>query len=195
MKELFQVLNQTFPMSEVEREQILPFLSIQKVEKQTFILKEGQVCDFFVFVKKGSFRSFYNNSKGDSINIMLNAEYDIIGNLESYATQEPSNVFIQAIEPSELIFIYKKDLDKLYETSLYWNQFGRILTENIFIVSKRRLESLLYNTPEKRYLNMIEDNQDMLRRYPLNDIASFIGVTPQSLSRIRSRVHLTFNLS
>ena len=150
-------------MSDVERKQMEPLLVEKSVKKHDCILNEGQVCDFFIYIKRGSFRTFNSaNLNGDVMNVMLNYTNDIIGNMESYVTQQKSNVCIQAIESSDIIFIFKKDLDALYQDSLYWNKFGRKLTENVFIESKLRHESLLYYTPEQRYLNILETKPEFL---------------------------------
>lgn len=175
-------------MSSKEVDEITPLLVKKKIMKNDFILSQGQVCDFFVYINKGSLRTFSLGKKGDIHNIMLNSEYEILGNLESFVTNQPSNVSIQAIESSEVILIFKKDLNLLYETSLFWNKFGRTLTENVFIESKTRLEFLLYNSPEERYKILLSTKPKFINRYPLSDIASFLGITQQSLSRIRSRI-------
>lgn len=192
MEQLLKTLDTISPMSPIEVNEIAPLLVMKKVNKNDFILRSGQKCDFFVYVNYGAIRTFSIGKNGENHNIMLNAENEFLGNLESYVTNQPSNVSIQAIEPSEIIMIFKKDLDKLYESSLYWNKFGRTLTENVFIESKNRLEFLLYNTPEERYINLLNSNPTFLVRYPLTDIASFLGITPQSLSRIRSRINVAF---
>lgn len=188
MEELLKILSQIAPITTTEINEIVPLLETKTVSKNDFILEEGQVCDFYFFVSKGSFRTFNSLPSGDTVNIMLNSENEIGGNLESYACQTPSNVSIQAIENAEAIFIFKKDLDLLYQKSLFWNTFGRVLTEKIFIESKNRLESILYNSPENRYLNLINNHPDFIERFPLSDIASYLGIKPQSLSRIRSRI-------
>lgn len=188
MDALFNYFNQILPMSETEVEEVTPFLKTRTVSKDECLLNENQVCTFLTFIKVGSFRSYYVNSEGRSINMMLNSENEFISNYDSFITQSPSNIFIQAIEESEVILIYKKDLDKLLEHSLYWNKLGKLLVESIFIIAKNRLESMIYKTPEERYLDLVAHFPNFLERFSLTDIASFIGVTPQSLSRIRARI-------
>ena len=188
MNSIFEHFNKILPMAEKEVEEITPLLKIRTVVKNEFLLRESQTCHFLAFVKKGSFRSFHVNSNGKSTNLMLNSTHEFISNYDSYLSGVPSNISIQAIEMSEVITILKEDLDKLLETSLYWNKLGRMMSENMFLVSKLRLESILYQTPKERYFDLIKCSPEFLKKYSLTDISSFIGVTLQSLSRIRARI-------
>ncbi|MFD1552879.1 hypothetical protein DNU06_08055 [Putridiphycobacter roseus] len=189
MQTIIDYFNHILPISESEITILKPLLQQKVLEKEEFLLQENQVCKFIAFIKKGSFRSFHYNANGTSTNLMLDSSQTLISNYESYISQQPSNVSIQATIKSEVIYISKNDLDHLLENSFYWNKLGRILTENIFILSKQRLESIIYKTPEERYQTLIKYTPDLLEQFSLTDIASFIGVTPQSLSRIRARIH------
>jgi len=188
MNILFEYLNKIIPTTEKEIKEVTPFLKIRTIEKDDFLLKANQISKSMAFIKSGCFRSFHIKSNGTSTNIMLNSEQEFISDLESFISQSPSNLFIQAIEKSELITISKIDLDRLCEKSLYWNKLSRRLTEDVFIISKRRLETLLYKTPKERYIELLNDSPEFFNKYSLTDISSFIGVTPQSLSRIRTTI-------
>ena len=188
MKALLNHFNKILPMSETEIKELTPLLKTRILLKDEFLLGENQVCNFLAFVKKGFFRSFYVSPSGRSTNMMLNSEGELISNYDSFMSGVPSNISIQSTKKSEVILIYKRDLDKLLENSLYWNKLGRILVEKIFIIAKNRLESIIYKTPEDRYLDLITYSPNFLEQFSLTDIASFIGVTPQSLSRIRARI-------
>jgi CRP-like cAMP-binding protein len=188
MNVIFEYLNKILPISEKEIEELTPLLRTKTLLKDEFLLNQNQTCNFLAFIKEGSFRSFHVNSNGNSTNIMLTPMNEFISEYESYLTGLPANISIQSIKKSEVIIIYKKDLNKLLENSLYWNKLGLKLTENIFILSKLRLESIIYQTPEERYLDLITNSPDFLEKFSLTDISSFIGVTLQSLSRIRARI-------
>lgn len=188
MNTIIDYFNKILPISISEIKELKPFLEIKTLEKDEFLLRESQKCNFIAFIKKGSFRTYHINSNGTITNLMLDTENTLISNYESYISQEASNVSIQSTVKSEVICISKKNLDSLLENSFYWNKLGRILTENIFILSKLRLESIIYKTPEERYLELINHSPNLFEQFSLTDIASFIGVTSQSLSRIRARV-------
>ncbi len=189
MNPVIEYFNKILPISEKEVQELEPLLKYKTLVKDEVLLSENQICNFLTFIKNGSFRIFHNNSNGTSINLMLTAGNEFISNYESFISGLPSNVSIQATVISEVIFISKKDLEKLLENSLYWNKLGIILTGNIFIQSKHRLESIIYKTAEQRYLDLITHTPHLLEQFSLTDIASFIGVTPQSLSRIRARLN------
>jgi len=189
MNTIIDYFNNILPISENEIKELKPLLTSKTLEKDDFLLREGETCNFIAFIKKGSFRTFHNNSNGTLTNLMLDTSNTLISNYESYITMYPSNVSIQTTVKSEVICISKKNLDKLLENSFYWNKLGRILTENIFILSKLRLESIIYKTPEERYIALTTHSPHLFEQFSLTDVASFIGVTPQSLSRIRARIH------
>lgn len=184
---LFDHFNKVVPITQKEIDEVSPFLKTRVLLKNDFLLRSNEVCKFLAFTKTGSFRMFHIRANGDQTNIMLNSEHEFVSDLHSLIAQLPSNINIQAIEKSEITLIAKDDLNSLYETSLYWNKLGRKLTEHVFVEAKLRLEDLLYKTPEERYRDLLNNYPHFLNRYSLTDIASFIGVTPQSLSRIRTR--------
>ncbi len=87
-----------------------------------------------------------------------------------------------------MILLNHKGLNSLYNDSFYWNKFGRIISEQIFINSKRRTEQLLFLSPKERYLLLLKEYPDFFQKYSLKHIASYLGITPQSLSRIRNQI-------
>lgn len=107
---------------------------------------------------------------------------------ESFICQEPTALTIQAIEKVEAVFLDHTGLNSLYDTSFYWNKFGRIISEQIFLNSKRRTEQMLFLSPKERYLLLLKDHPDYFQKYSLKHIASYLGITPQSLSRIRNQL-------
>ena len=188
MNVIFDQFNSILPISEKEINEIKPLLKTRTLQKDEFLLEANQLCNYMTFINKGSLRSFHLKQNGGYINLMLNSNNDFVSDLESFTMQTPSNVYIQAIEKTEITTLSKNDLEYLYKQNLYWNTLGRKLTEQVFIVSKRRLETLLYKKPKERYLELLKHSPEFLDKYSLTDIASFIGVTPQSLSRIRTKI-------
>ncbi len=188
MEALKQALNAIQPIEENNWLEIEPLLIIKNLAANDYLLKAGEVCTFIAFINEGSFRTFYTKDDEHETNFLLNAAFDFTNNYESFTTGLPSNLSIQAIENSEVILLPKAGLMTLYETSFYWNKFGRMAAEHIFIRSKRRAEELLFMSPEERYLNLMKYNADFFQKFPLKYIASYMGITPQSLSRIRARL-------
>jgi len=119
---------------------------------------------------------------------LLKTENEFITDYESFISQKPSTLWIQSIEKGEMILLSRDGLHLLYEASFYWNKFGRIISEQIFLNSKRRTEQMLFLTPKERYLLLLKDKPYFFQKYPLKHIASYLGITPQSLSRIRNQL-------
>jgi CRP-like cAMP-binding protein len=95
---------------------------------------------------------------------------------------------IQAIEDCEILLLQKDDLQKLYKKEAYWQQFGRVMSEKIYLDAKKRIDDLLCYSPENRYLNLLKKEPILVQKIAQKHIASYLGVTEQSLSRIRSRI-------
>lgn len=188
LNQLKEIVNRISPITEEDWNAILPFFQEKIFTTNEFVLKKGEVSQYIIFINKGSFRSFYQNDELVETNLLLKSENEFITEYESFITQQASELYIQSLEDSQVVLLPKKDLLTLYESSFYWNKFGRIMSEYIFINSKKRTEELLFLSPEERYLKLLTENSSFFQRYSLKQIAGYLGITPQSLSRIRSRI-------
>lgn len=188
MEALKQIINHILPLETKDWELILPHLRTVKFDEKESLLSPPNICNFIAFITAGSVRSYHRNDNLDESNLLLRTTNEFITDYESFVCQQPTNLFIETIEKGEAIFLDYQGLYSLYDTSLYWNQFGRIMSEHIFINSKRRTEQMLFQSPKERYLNLIQDHPDFFQNYSLKHISSYLGITPQSLSRIRNQV-------
>ena len=188
---LKNILNHVLPINENDWEAIKPFLSIVEFDEEEQLLSPPDVCNFIAFIKSGSLRSYHTDDNLVETNLLLRSEYEFITDYESFVSQQASTLSIKAMEKGEAIFLDRAGLNSLYDTSFYWNKFGRIISEQIFINSKRRTEQLLFLSPKERYLLLMEQHPDFFQRYPLKHISSYLGITPQSLSRIRNQLSKT----
>lgn len=188
LNQLKQVINQILPITEEDWNVILPFLQEREFSTNEFVLKKSEISQYIIFINKGAFRSFYENDDLVETNLLLKSENEFITEYESFITGQASELYIQSLENSQVILLSKKDLLALYESSFYWNKFGRMMSEYIFINSKKRTEELLFLSPEERYLKLLTEDSSFFQRYSLKQIAGYLGITPQSLSRIRSRI-------
>jgi CRP-like cAMP-binding protein len=182
--ELFQVDLEHF-------EEFFSLLKYREIEKSDFFLKQGDKCRYLGFIKSGTIRSFYINDQGREINFGFHFENDFFTDYESILCDSLSNINIQAVENCEILLLNKDDLQRLYEKDAYWQKFGRIMSEKIYLDAKKRIEDLLCNSPEKRYLNLLKKDPIVVQKIPLKYIASYLGVTEPSLSRIRGRINLS----
>lgn len=177
-------------------EELSAFLQPLKISKHDFFVRPGGVCQHIAFVISGVLRSYYVDERGEEISFLFHfshqhLQHQFVSDYESVLTGIPSRLYIQALEESELLLLHKNDLEQLYREDAYWQQFGRIMNERVYLSAKKRVEDLLYFSPESRYRNLLAENPSFFQRIPQKFIASYLGITPQSLSRIRRR--LAFN--
>lgn len=153
------------------------------VKRNSFILKPGQVCKDIVFVQSGCLRLYY--LKDD---LEVSVWFSFTGNsaieMQSFISEKPSTYYIQAIETSEILYLTKKDLDKLYQSKPGIEQMMRNFWEDVILNLIVRFTALQTDTAEKRYLDLLK-KPEYMKAIPQKYLASFIGVTPTSLSRIR----------
>ena len=173
------------------------FLFMQRLKpvslkKYAFYLKEGQVCKSMVIVYKGGLRYFSRGEKGDhTIGFAFEGEW--IGDYESFLLQAPSTDFIEALEDCELFTLGYADMQALYQHSQRFEKFGRIIAEKLFIGAAKQNRNLMIQSAEDRYQELLSTQPHIFERLPQHLIASYLGIQPQSLSRIRARLLNTKN--
>lgn len=164
------------------------------IPKNYFYISEGQIFKRFFFIKKGILRSFCVTENGDEKTILFAKEGMAYGVVDSIFFDKGSSRYWQALEEVELIEIEVAQFKAMAENNIeYLNLRSRVL-ESLLIDAVQRLESFVRDSPEKRYLDLIEEKSDLINRIPDKYIASYIGVTPVTLSRIRKRIANSKNL-
>jgi CRP-like cAMP-binding protein len=164
-------------------------LTVITIKKNEYYLEAGETEQQIGFITKGSFRWYYINNKGDEVNYHFFFDNNFIVEFNSLLTQRPSNMYIQAMEDSELILLpkFNKILD-LYEQSHKWAQFGRKIAESVYIETSNRVQNFLFRNAEERYIDLIKMHPDLFQRVSLGNISSYLGIQGPSLSRIRKRI-------
>lgn len=195
MEEIFkQKLARLLRIDDVLLEEFLKLFQYKELEKAEFILNQGEVCEFIGLVSEGALRTFYVNENGDEVSFLLhfNNELEDMGftDFESFLLAEKSKLNIQAIAHSKVYLIKKTDWEWLSNKDIFWLHFSKRMTEIVYISAKRRVEDLLYYGPESRYLKLLKDNPNIFQKIPQKYIASYLGISPQSLSRIRKRISI-----
>lgn len=155
------------------------------VKKRKDLLVAGQVCKYIYFITKGCLRSFYVDPKGDEHIYQIRMENNWISDLESFFLQSPSNYNIEAIEDSQLLRISYERLEQLYIEIPNLERYFRILFQKAYINALKRLNATMWVTAMDRYNDMLKEHPEIFQRVPLIYIASYLGITPESLSRIR----------
>lgn len=159
----------------------------KRYKKGDFFLEEGRICKQVGFVVKGLMR-YYINHDGEEKTYAFSQENEYVCNYESFLPQKPSSKIIQALEDSIVFTISYDDLQLLYANVSEGERFGRIAIESVFIQLLKDINSFYTETPELRYERFINTHADLQQRISQYHIASFVGVKPQSLSRIRKRI-------
>jgi CRP-like cAMP-binding protein len=188
MSDNFQKYGSLFQVDEEHFDEFFSQLKSITLEKSEFFLQQEEKCQYIGFVKNGTMRSFYNNENGNDVSFIFHFNNQFFTDYESILCDKKSKLNIQAIHKSELLLLHKDDLQKLYNKDAYWQEFGRKMTEKLYLDAKKRIEDLLYYTPEKRYKNLLKENPLVFQQIHQKHIASYLGITPQSLSRIRKRI-------
>jgi CRP-like cAMP-binding protein len=185
MNDIFiEFLKNLAPFSEVELKQALPFFKTVTIKKNDFFLKAGHLSDRIGFVKSGFLRSFID-MKNKETTIFFALPGSIILDLHSYLQNKPCRESIQALEYTELEIISKNDLYFLYNGNWKWQQVGRLLLEFYFITTEERAINLQCLTASELYEKFIVEYPEVIKTVPLNYIASYLGITPETLSRVR----------
>lgn len=187
-KTLIQVLG----VEASRMETFYALLVFKEVKKKAFLIQEGEFCNFIGFTIEGTLRTFYVNEAGDEINFLFHFQKGLeemgFTDFEGFISQTKSKLNIQALEKSHVALISRKNWMELTHSDEYWNLFARRLTEAVYLAAKHRIEELLYLTPENRYLKLLENCPEIMLQFPQKYIASYLGIQPQSLSRIRKRL-------
>ncbi|WP_107685735.1 Crp/Fnr family transcriptional regulator [Niastella koreensis] len=159
----------------------------RSVKKGDFFLAEGQTCKYVGFIVKGIMR-YYINHEGEDRTYDFAQENSFICNYESFIPKAPSTKIIQALEDCEILQISFDDLQILYRNIREGEKLGRLVIEQVFIQTLQGLTSFYIDTPEYRYEKFLKKHPGLQQRISQYHIASYVGVKPQSLSRIRKRI-------
>jgi CRP-like cAMP-binding protein len=160
----------------------------KKLRKRQYLLQEGDVSRYTSFVEKGMLRTFTVDEKGNEPILQFSMEGWWVTDLYSFLTDEPSRYNIEALEDSELLLITKPSWETLLEKVPAFERYFRILIQNNLIATQRRLISSITETAEEQYTKLMATFPTCLQRVPQHMIASFLGITPETLSRIRSQM-------
>jgi CRP/FNR family transcriptional regulator, anaerobic regulatory protein len=187
--EILKIVKSIVRINTTEEAAFLGILEIKKLKKNDLLLRIGQVCNFIIFIQMGCLRYFYIKD-GEEITGQFFIENDWYTDFDSFIRLKPSEQSIQALEDCVCLLINKRKLEQLYIDFPVFERFGRIMTEQGFLglYNTNKVASLL--TSEERYLAFIKNQPSIVQRVSQHYIASYLGLKPQSLSRIRKRLFL-----
>lgn len=185
---LFQNLDEKIQLTAEEKELAKTFFTPKKLRKRQYILQEGDVCKYVIFVEKGMLRSYTIDEKGTEHIVQFAFEGWWISDQYSFLTGEPSVYTIDALEDSELLLLTKQTEEELLHKIPKFERYFRLLLHNHVIAIQRRLIGSLSQTAEERYHQLIRVCSTIPQRVPQHMMASYLGITPETLSRIRKQV-------
>jgi CRP-like cAMP-binding protein len=186
---LLKNISSKVELSESDMQKIVPFFKTKTIKKKKDLLRNGDVCKELAFVVSGALRSYSVDEKGIEHVLQIALENYWISDLQSFLTNNPSDLDIEAIEDTEVLLISSFDLDRIYLEVPLMERFFRKLFENAYINTLMRLNSSQSESADIRYKKLLSNHPNLLKRIPLIYIASYLGITPESLSRIRKNAY------
>ncbi len=185
MQTLIEHLQKFVPFTEEEWALIAGRVKKQTAKRRQTILKEGDVCKHYSFVLEGCFRMYGIDDKGYEHTIQFAAENEWIADIGSFYAKTPSKLYIEAIETSMFLQIEQQDLYALYTKIPKLSIAFKVIIENKYIELQNRVLQNFSSTAQQRYLSFLEQYPHLSNRLPNTQIASYLGITPEFLSKIR----------
>lgn len=184
--DLKNFLNEYIDLSDAALEDIASRFTKRTVKKNEYLLQQGEICKDLVFVQQGCLR-LYHLVDGIEVSVWFAFHHSSAIEIHSFISQTPSSYFLQAIEDSDILYLPKSELNKLYVTHPPMQEMMRKFWEDVILHLLDRFTALQRDSAEKRYRDLLSKPAYM-QRIPQKYLASFIGVTPTSLSRIRRNI-------
>ncbi|HEY6901098.1 MAG TPA: Crp/Fnr family transcriptional regulator [Puia sp.] len=186
--EIFQFLNQFTPLSEGLKDRLQSILKAHTFKKKEFLLRIGEVCSNIYFIEKGLVRVFYTDDEGEEWCSGLLSEGGVCVAVPSFFQRQRSFENIQAIEETTVYYLTYEELEALYRDFPEYNIIGRKLITEYYVRSEERNFWLRKHSAERKYQFFKEKFGDTTARFPVKDIASYLGIQIETLSRLRGKV-------
>ncbi|WP_262147058.1 Crp/Fnr family transcriptional regulator [Chryseobacterium foetidum] len=177
-------------LTDVEKIDLQSFFTVKNLKRKQFLLQEGDVCTHLSFVLKGLLKSYFVDEKGGENINMFAFEGWWISDFKSFISQEKAVLNIDAVEETELLIISLDDYEKLMLKIPVMDRYFRILYQNSLVTKDYRLIASNSFTAEEKYLEFSKKSPEVIKRIPHNLIASFLGLAPETVSRIRKKLLL-----
>ena len=186
MKVLFEHIRQYCKLGNPALKSLGAALKKLELPKGSFLITEGKICNHVYFLEKGCLRGFYNLD-GKEISFWFAFENSFVTSLFSFTTRKPGMENIQLIEDCTLWAITYENLQHLYDKHADIGRLGRIMHERYYVMLEERFVSNHFKEARERYENLITQTPHILQRVPLGYVATYLGITQETLSRIRSK--------
>ncbi len=187
IEDLIQYFEQYISLGQEERNFLIENVPVKKVSKNTLLLREGDISTEFYFMLSGSTRLFYNSEVGEKTAFFY-FENNFVSSYESFTKQVPAKHNLQVIEDSTIAIITAEVAYKLVQLYPAFDFLARTMMEEELIMCQEIISNFITLNAEERYLKLIESNDQILQRIPQHQLATYLGITAETLSRIRKRI-------
>ena len=175
-------------LNDEDEKQFISIIRKTRVRKRQFIVQPGYVCSHQTYVVTGAFRSYFVNDEGTEHTIQFAIDDWFISDFNSYITQTPAFLYIEALENSLIYQINYNDVEQLCANNQKFEHFFRVVAQKSFAFAQRRVLSNLNKSAEERYLEFQSMYPEIIQRVPQYALASYLGMTPEFLSKIRKKI-------
>ena len=184
----FQKLNESVALTGAEQEIITRYLQPKKLRKKQYLLQAGDVCKAIAFVEKGALREYSVDENGNEHILQFALEGWLISDLYSFTTGEPATYNIDVLEDCELVLLTKSAQDEILKKVPKFETYTSMQITGAYLAMQKRVNAMISLSPEQRYQNFIKLYPNIARRVPQHMVASYLGLSPETLSRIRKRI-------
>jgi len=189
MKEaLARYIQKKVKMSDEDLQFILSYFKPRTVKKKEILLHEGDLSNRMYFVVKGCLRIYFIKDVGTEVTRRIIFENDSSSSMVSFITKNRSKEYIEAVMDSELLYMDRKDFYHLVETLPVWEKFYRHQLEYAYVINTNRLMSFITNDATERYLLLLKENPEIIKRLPNRLVANYLNITQEGLSRLKSKL-------
>lgn len=187
--QILQHILKDIELTPEEQDEFLSILLEKQLDKKTLLIKPGDTVNVEYYVVSGCLKAYYLNESGDKHIIQFAVEDWWISDFEAFFNGRPAQLYVEAIEESVLLGIHKDSLETLYKRIPKFERFFRLKTTGAFVALRSRILSSLQKTGKERYLEFCETYPNIEQRVPNYHIANYLGLKPESLSRIRKELN------
>lgn len=185
---LIKNVEEKVSLTQDEWEIVKPFFIPKKLRKRQYLLNAGDVCQYLCFVENGLLRLFSTDKNSDEHVVQFAPEESWISDLGSFLSGDPAVYNIEAIEDAELLLLTRTAMDEMLVQVIKMERYFRLLLQNNIVVLQRRIVGTLSLSAEEKYKRMMLLYPNILQRSPQQYVASFLGITPETLSRVRKQI-------